>query len=61
VRYFWSMYKAVHFYRQEKKLENPFANLKQQELIDKVHETFDSWGDRLNGERYHGGNEFGPD
>ena len=54
------MVKLIHFYRKDKKevFETKYG---KQELIDKIHEVFDQWAMRLNGQKYHGGEEFGPD
>jgi hypothetical protein len=35
--------------------------LSKQELIDKIHVVFDEWASRLDGAKYHGGDELGPD
>ena len=35
--------------------------MERQELYDKIHEAFDEWVVRLDGENYHGGNQLGPD
>ena len=58
--YFWKVYRLVHFYRKDKK-EVFEPRYGKQELIDKIHQAFDEWSERLNGQKYHGGDEFGPD
>ena len=35
--------------------------MKRQDLIDEIHEAFDEWINRLDGQKYHGGDELGPD
>ena len=58
--YFWKFFKLFYFYFKDKKqiFEQKYS---KQEIIDKTHELFDEWALRLNGQKYHGGDEFGPD
>jgi hypothetical protein len=52
--YYWKLVKLLHFYRKDKKevFEEKFS---KQQLLDKIHEFFDQWALRLNGQKYHGG------
>ena len=48
-----------NYLRDKKASELPM--LSKQETVDKLHDTFDDWQVRLDGQKYHGTDEFGPD
>jgi len=60
--YFWNLCKLFHLHFKEKRtIYADIPRKKRQDLIDEIHEAFDEWIRRLDGEKYHGGNELGPD
>ena len=41
--------------------KRPFSKDKSQPIYEKVHDIMDAWEMRLSGNKWHGGNDFGPD
>lgn len=39
----------------------PFSKDKSQPIYETVHDVMDQWEQRLAGNKWHGGNDFGPD
>ena len=51
----------VLYFRDKKTVYAGTLPMKRQDLIDEIHEAFDEWINRLDGQKYHGGDELGPD